>query len=83
MEDRERFRAFAVTPMDEQDFIVIKHQRKTPSLAMCQRCEFKFFTPRELSNDPIEAEAFLWGRFKAHKCKVRDFPVSTQRAINQ
>ena len=68
--------------MDEQGFVVIKRERKTPSLAMCQRCKIKFFTPRELSNDPIEAEAFLWGRFNARKCKT--FPyVPRELSINE
>jgi hypothetical protein len=69
--------------MNEQGFVIIKREQKTPSLAMCQRCEIKFFTPRELSSDPIKAEAFLWNRFSDHKCKVRDFPVRTRSAINQ
>ena len=70
--------------MDELGFTILRHDRKTPSLAMCQRCKIKFFTPRELSDDPIKAEAFLWGRFNVHKCKVQDFPVRTQKtAVNQ
>ena len=73
-----------VTTIDEQGFIILKHERKASSLAMCQRCEFKFFTPPELSKNPIEAEeALLRSRFNAHKCKVRDFPVSAKRAVNQ
>ena len=56
--------------MDQQDFAIIKHERKTPILAMCKLCETKFFTPRELSNMPNEAEAFLFERFNQHQCKT-------------
>jgi hypothetical protein len=70
--------------MDESGFVILKRERKTPSLAMCQRCKIKFFTPRELSDRPTEAEEYLWSRFRAHDCKVREFLVRTQkRAVNQ
>ncbi len=70
--------------MDELGFAIIKWERETPSLAMCQHCEIKFFTPRELSNDPIRAKEFLWGRFSSHRCKVREIRVRLQRkAVNQ
>jgi hypothetical protein len=69
--------------MNEQGFVILKRERETPSLAMCQRCEIKFFTPHELANDPTEAEVFLRGRFMVHKCKALDFLVRAQRAVNQ
>jgi len=70
--------------MDELGFVILKRERKTPSLAMCQRCKIKFFTPRELSDYPTEAEEYLWNRFNTHECKVREFLVRTQkRAVNQ
>jgi hypothetical protein len=56
--------------MDQGDFAIIKHERKTPSPAMGKLCEIKFFTPRELSNTPNEAEAFLLEKFNQHYCKV-------------
>jgi hypothetical protein len=70
--------------MDELGFVIIKWERKTPSLAMCQHCEIKFFTVRELSDDPVKAERFLRARFVAHNCKVRDIRVRLQKkAVNQ
>ena len=51
---------------------------------MCQRCKVKFFTPRELSDNPMVAEEYLRNRFNTHGCKVREFIVSTKkRAVNQ
>jgi hypothetical protein len=60
--------------MNTADFIILKHQKKTPSLAMCKSCEIKFFTPRRFTNEPDEAEAFLWGRFVDHRCRILSFP---------
>ena len=58
--------------MDERDFVIIKRERETPTLAMCRKCEIKFFTPRELTYSPTKAAEFLLERFRAHRCKVRD-----------
>jgi hypothetical protein len=69
--------------MDELGFVILQRERKTPSLAMCERCKIKFFTPRELSDNPVKAEEFLRGRFADHECKLRDFPRRQKRAVNQ
>ena len=70
--------------MDELGFVILKRERGIPSLAMCERCNLKFFTARELSDYPVEAEKYLWGRFNAHKCKLQDFPIrANKRAVNQ
>jgi hypothetical protein len=69
--------------MDELSFVILKREHRTPSLAMCQRCKIKFFTPRELNDDPIKAEEYLRGRFSTHECKLCDFPWQPKRAVNQ
>lgn len=58
----------------EADFIVLKYDYRTPILAMCRRCQLKFFTLHILSLDPIGAEQYLWGKYQAHDCKVAGFP---------
>ena len=51
---------------------------------MCQRCKIKFFTPRQLTNDPKEAEAYLWGRFVEHKWPFVIFASPfRKKAVNQ
>ena len=55
--------------MAERRLIILKRLGKTPVLAMCERCRVKFFTPRELSFLPAEAEDNLWQRFSSHQCK--------------
>jgi len=55
--------------MAERRLVILKHLAKTPVLAMCERCHVKFFTPRELTHLPVEAEENLWQRFASHECK--------------
>ena len=54
--------------MLERRLLILKHMDKTPFLATCERCHFKFFTPRELGRKPIEAEQNLRNRFELHRC---------------
>ena len=54
--------------MAEQRLTILKHLGKTPVLGMCERCRVKFFTPRELTYLPAEAEGNLWQRFNSHQC---------------
>jgi hypothetical protein len=65
--------------MDELGLVILQRERTTPSLAMYQRCKTKFFTPRELSANPVKAEEFLRGRFNDHERKLRDFPRRQKR----
>lgn len=70
--------------MQDSDFVILKREHQTPSLAMCQRCKIKFFTPRELTDKRNEAENFLWGRFVEHKCHVAALQSHSHRkAVNQ
>ena len=70
--------------MDELGFVILKRERGIPSLAMCQRCKLKFFTTPELSDDLVEAEKYLWGKFNVHKCNLKEFPIrANKRAVNQ
>jgi hypothetical protein len=56
--------------MAERQLVILKYSGKTPSLAMCGSCHLKFFTPRELTNDPAKAEVNLRRKFERHECKV-------------
>jgi hypothetical protein len=68
----------------DSDFIIIKRERQTPSIGMCQQCRIKFFTLRGLTDDPTEAEWYLRGRFTSHKCKHLVFPIlPNKKAVNQ
>ena len=58
----------------EDEFIVLKYDYRTPSLAMCRRCKVKFFTLHILTLDPIGAEQYLRGKYQAHDCKIEEFP---------
>jgi hypothetical protein len=55
--------------MAERRLVILKHSGKTPTLAMCERCQLKFFTTRELTRRPAEAEENLREKFKSHECK--------------
>ena len=59
--------------MEEQSFVILRRDGKTPFLAMCRRWKVKFFVPREQAATPIEAREYLW--FSTHECKMQDFPV--------
>lgn len=70
--------------MDEVRFVILKRERGIPSLAMCQRCKLKFFTAREVSSDLVEAQEYLWGKFSAHTCNLKDFLIrANKRFVNQ
>jgi len=45
--------------MAERRLTILAYVHKTPSFAMCERCHLKFFTPKELTKKPVEAEANL------------------------
>jgi hypothetical protein len=55
--------------MAERRLVILKLVGKTPVLGMCERCQIKFFTPRELTYLPAEAEQNLWYKFSCHECK--------------
>jgi hypothetical protein len=55
--------------MTQSSFIILKHMRKAPSMATCERCHIKFFTPLELLSDPMKAENHLRNKFVVHECK--------------
>lgn len=54
--------------MDELRFVILKQVRKTPSMATCECCHVKFFTPLERIEEPEEAEAYLREKFASHAC---------------
>jgi hypothetical protein len=51
--------------MAERRLVILQHSGKTPVLAMCDSCRLKFFTPRELTHRPAEAEENLQEKFKS------------------
>jgi hypothetical protein len=55
--------------MAERRLVILKHSDKTPMMGMCEKCHIKFFTPRELTHLPLEAENNLWRKFNGHVCK--------------
>jgi hypothetical protein len=70
--------------MPDSDFVILKRERKIPSLAMCDKCKIKFFTPHELTNNPREAAAYLFRKFAGHNCTFATFPSPfRKKASNQ
>lgn len=55
--------------MAERRLVVLRYEGKTPAFAECARCHLKFFTPRELSKEPMRAEENLRHKFEMHECK--------------
>jgi len=55
--------------MADPRFVILKYMHKTPSLATCERCHIKFFTPLELIGRPLEAEDHLREKYANHTCK--------------
>ena len=55
--------------MAERLFVVLRHIHKTPSLATCECCHIKFFTPLELMREPLEADHYLRDKFASHTCR--------------
>jgi len=55
--------------MADRRLTILAYVHKTPSFAMCERCHLKFFTPKELTKKPIDAEANLRQKFEMRDCK--------------
>jgi hypothetical protein len=55
--------------MAERRLTILAYIDKTPSFAMCDKCHLKFFTPKELTKKPAEADANLRQKFEMHECK--------------
>ena len=55
--------------MRERRFLILKYMQKTPSLATCEGCHVKFFTPLDLMGESRKAEEHLLDKFASHKCK--------------
>jgi hypothetical protein len=69
--------------MAERRLTILKRLGKTPVLGMCEKCRFKFFTPRELTYLPAEAEGNLWQRFNSHQCNHEEgqAPIRSIRKV--
>jgi hypothetical protein len=55
--------------MAERRLTILAYINKTPSFAMCDKCHLKFFTPKELTKKPAEADANLRQKFEIHECR--------------
>ena len=53
----------------ERRLTILAYIDKTPSFAMCEKCHLKFFTPREQTKKPAEADANLRQKFEKHECR--------------
>jgi hypothetical protein len=67
--------------MAERRLTILRYSGKTPSFAMCEKCRLKFFTPRELTNEPVKAEANLRQKFEVHNCKIAVFTAQPTKLI--
>ena len=56
---------------DRRDYEVLKQRGRTPTLAVCRKCDVKFITPRELLDVPEEAGSYLANKFDSHRCPLR------------
>jgi hypothetical protein len=55
--------------MAERRLTILAYIDKTSSFAACDKCHLKFFTPKELTKQPAEADANLRQKFEMHECK--------------
>jgi hypothetical protein len=55
---------------DESGFSILQYRGKIPALAVCTRCQLKFFTPPKLIADSEKAQDYLWGKYEAHQCPI-------------
>lgn len=62
-----------ILTMIERHLFVLKYMYKTPILATCERCHFRFFTSLEMFDQPVEALENLWRKFNSHICKPVSF----------
>jgi hypothetical protein len=67
--------------MIEKRMLILNYKGKTPFLASGERCQLKFFTPRELSHKPVEAEQNLQNRFEIHDCRPDDVAAVRYAAV--
>jgi hypothetical protein len=49
-------------------FVILKHMGKTPSMATCEDCHIKFFTPLDQIKNSLKAAENLHDQFSRHKC---------------
>jgi hypothetical protein len=50
------------------EFTILRYSGKTPVLAVCTRCQLKFFTPSGMKQNSQEAEYYLRDKFRDHRC---------------
>ena len=53
---------------NETGFSILKYYGPTPVLAVCVKCQLKFFTPAQMMKDWDAAEEYLWKKYKSHRC---------------
>jgi hypothetical protein len=57
----------------QRQLIILKYMRQVPTLATCERCHLKFFTPLHLVHLPDMAAENLWQKFQEHTCRPISF----------
>lgn len=68
---RSRFYAYTAGVLNnKRDFEILKHKGRTPALAVCRKCDLKFFTPKELIDIPEEASVYLMTKYDMHHCPL-------------
>jgi len=65
--------------MAERQLAILRYRNQTPSLATCERCHIKFFTPSELLARPAEAGDHLREKFASHTCKLNSVAFYVRR----
>ena len=53
----------------ERRFVIVRHEGKLPAMALCAKCQLKFFTPATFARDPVGAELYLLDKFDLHECR--------------
>lgn len=66
-------------PRPERRLTILRYVGKTPSFAMCEKCRLKFFTPRKLIHEPVDAEANLQRKFEMHECQLASGEATARR----
>jgi hypothetical protein len=55
--------------MEERNFKILTYVARVPSMACCEQCRCKFFTPRnDFRGDGASAENYLREKFAQHRC---------------
>ena len=65
--------------MAESRLAILIYSGKTPSFAMCERCRLKFFTPKHLTNDPVDENLLSFILVPPKSCRSNETHVGMNR----